>query len=78
MESGEESRERESRREKESGGRECRRRAEEESGGGEQTRRADEESRERETARGNRRVVEIGGEWRKEEWRVDLFLTALV
>ena len=39
--------------------------------GGEQTRRADEESRERETARGNRRVVEIGGEWRERrsgEW----------
>ena len=39
--------------------------------GGEQTRRADEESRERETAGGNRRVVEIGGEWKKEEWRVE-------
>ena len=46
--------------------------------GGEQRSKVEEESRESETARGNRRVVEIGGEWRKEEWRVDLFLTALV
>ena len=39
--------------------------------GGEQRRKVEEESRESETARGNRRVVEIGGEWRERrsgEW----------